>query len=584
MATWNSTRVWLVASFLLVSAATALALAAWSVPTADQQFDRVERVAVVGSATDAAAGVSHAAPSSVAPSLSAVSRDDQVSLWLVGRDGRDIARSALPVLNRRSLPGADAAVAAALDGRRTLPPDGSNVWVVALPVRLQSGERAALLAYATESGFGNSASRVLHRQLLYGTAIALLAALVIGLLIADRVSRRVQRIARAAEQIADGDFSEPLNDGFGDEIGVLAHSIDAMRERLAANFAAISSERQRLSTVLDELDEAVLTVAPDGRVEVANHATAVLLGDRPTTADELLEMLEPDAPPPLDARERVWRLADGYVSVHGRTLFLQVTPLAHADGEARLVVLADRTAEQQREETERRFIANASHELRTPLAAIVAAVEVLQTGAKDDDETRDQFLEDLQHEAARLDRLTHSLLTLARIGTGEIDPDAKPVDAGASIRRAASLMQSLATAGGVTIEADGSAEVLADDDVLEQVLLGLVGNAIRHSPGGGTIRLTASGDRGRGVIAVSDTGSGISPAELPRIFDRFYQVDRSRAGSGFGLGLAICKEFVTAMGGTIAVSSTVGEGTTFTLRLPGVTTDRTTLAATTERT
>ena len=145
-------------------------------------------------------------------------------------------------------------------------------------------------------------------------------------------------------------------------------------------------------------------------------------------------------------------------------------------------------------------------------------------------------------------------------------------------------MQSLATAGGVTIEADGSAEVVADEDVLEQVLLGLVGNAIRHSPGGGTIRLTAAGDRGRGVIAVSDTGSGIPPAELPRIFDRFYQVDRSRAGSGFGLGLAICKEFVTAMGGTIAVTSTVGEGTTFTLRLPGVTTDRTTLAATTERT
>ena len=355
VATWNSTRVWLVASFLLVSAATALALAAWSVPAADHQFDRVERVAVVGSATDAAASVSRAAPSAVAPNLASVSRDDQVSLWLVGRDGRDIARSALPVLDRRALPGADAAVAAALDGRRTLPPDGSNVWVVALPVRMQSGERAALLAYATESGFGASASHVLHRQLLYGAAIALLAAFVIGLLIADRVSRRVQRIARAAEQIADGDFSEPLSDGFGDEIGVLAHSIDAMRERLAANFAAISSERQRLSAVLDELDEAVLTVAPDGRVEVANQATVVLLGDRPATADELLALLEPDAPPPLDARDRVWRLADGYISVHGRTLFMQVTPLPHADGEARLVVVADRTAEQQREETERRF-------------------------------------------------------------------------------------------------------------------------------------------------------------------------------------------------------------------------------------
>ena len=584
MATWNSTRVWLVASFLLVSAATAFAMGAWSVPTADQQFDRLERVAVVGSATDAAANVARAQPADVSSSLITVSRDDQVSLWLVGADGRDLARSALPVLDRRKLPGADAAVAAALQGRRTLPPDGSNTWVVALPVRLQSGERVALLAYATESGFGDSASRVLHRQLLYGAAIALLAALVIGFLIADRVSRRVQRIARSAEQIADGDFSEPLSDGFGDEIGVLAHSIDVMRQRLAESFEAISSERQRLKTVLDELDEAVLTVAPDGRIEVANRATSVLLGGRPATAAELLAMLEPDAPPPLDARAHIWSLEDGFVTVHGRALFVQVTPLAHADGAARLVVVADRTAEQQREETEKRFIANASHELRTPLAAIVAAVEVLQSGAKDDDTTRDEFLEDLQHEAARLDRLTHSLLTLARIGAGEIHPARRPVDAGASIRHAASLMQSLATTGDVTIEAEGGGAVLADDDVLEQVLLGLVGNAIQHAPRGGTIRLTAASERGRVAISVSDTGSGIPPGDLPRIFDRFYQVDRSRAGGGFGLGLAICKEFVTAMGGTIAVASTVGEGTTFTLRLPGVTADRATVAATTERT
>jgi signal transduction histidine kinase len=411
---------------------------------------------------------------------------------------------------------------------------------------------------------------VLHRQLLYAAGFALLAALVIGSLIADRVSRRVQRIAVAAEQIADGDFSEPLSDGFGDEIGFLAQSIDTMRERLAANFAAITSERQRLSTVLDDLDEGVLTVAPDGRIDVANRAAAELLGARPADAAELLALLEPDAPPALDARERIWRLPDGYVTLNGRALHVQVTPLAHDGTEARLVVVADRTAEQQREETERRFIANASHELRTPLSAIVAAVEVLQTGAKDDDATRDQFLDDLQHEAARLDRLTSTLLTLARLGSGEIEPVARPIDAGRSIRQAASLMQSLAAAAGVTIETEGSAAVVTDDDVLEQVLVGLIGNAIRHSPDGATVRVVASSDRGRATVEVADTGRGIPPAELPRIFDRFYQVDRSRSSGGFGLGLAICREFVTALGGTISVASKLGVGTTFTIRLPAV--------------
>ncbi len=571
--------MWLVASFLLVSAATAVAIAAYVVPSADQRFDDLERVAAVGSATDAAARVARADPATLPATLSDISRSDRVSLWLVGADGRELARSALPAIDRRQLPGADAAVREGLAGRRVLPSDGTTEWVIALPVRLASGERTALLAYATESGFGDRSAAVLHRELLYAAGIALLAALVIGSLIADRVSRRVQRIAAAAEQIADGDFSEPLTDGFGDEIGVLAKSIDTMRERLAANFAAITNERQRLSTVLDDLDEGVLTVAPDGRIDVANRAAAELLGARPTSAAELLALLEPDAPPALDAPERIWRLPDGYVTINGRALHVRVTALVHEGVEARLVVVADRTAEQQREETERRFIANASHELRTPLSAIVAAVEVLQIGAKDDDATRDAFLDDLQHEAARLDRLTTSLLTLARLGSGEIAPVWRPIDAGRSIRQAASLMQSLAAAAGVAIETDGAAEVATDDDVLEQVLVGLIGNAIRHSPTGATVRVVASSGHGRATIEVADTGPGIPPAELPRIFDRFYQVDRSRSSGGFGLGLAICREFVTALGGTIAVASRIGEGTTFTIRLPAVPVGRPVLPA-----
>ena len=138
---------------------------------------------------------------------------------------------------------------------------------------------------------------------------------------------------------------------------------------------------------------------------------------------------------------------------------------------------------------------------------------------------------------------------------------------GQAVQHASGLMASLASASDLSVGAEGSAEALADEDVLEQVLLGLIGNAIKHTPPGGEIRLAVGEVDDAVTIDVSDTGDGIAPDELPRIFDRFYQVDRSRSGTGFGLGLAICREFVTAMGGTIDVESEVGGGTTVRLRL-----------------
>ena len=342
VARWHRTRVWLVASFLVVSAVTALAIAAWVVPAADQRFERLERAAALASATEAAARVGRAQPDAVATSLGAVSRNDQVSLWLVGADGRDITTSALPLLDRKALPGADRAISEALAGRRSLAADDAPAWVVALPVQLRSGDRAAVLAYATESGFGAGASSVLHRQLLYGVGLAFLAAVIIGILLADRVSRRVQRIALAAERIADGDFCEPLADRYLDEIGELAASIDVMRQRLAASFEALSNERQRLATVLDQLDEGVLAVAPDGRVELVNRAAGELLGRAPSSVAELAVLLP-------NSHDEAWLErgyavpADRYVSINGRVLHVQVAPLAHGDGDASLVVVSDRT-------------------------------------------------------------------------------------------------------------------------------------------------------------------------------------------------------------------------------------------------
>ena len=232
--------------------------------------------------------------------------------------------------------------------------------------------------------------------------------------------------------------------------------------------------------------------------------------------------------------------------------------------------MSDRTAERNREASERRFLANASHELRTPLAAIVAAVEVLEAGAKDDVAARDTFLADLQREAHRLQRLTDRLLTVARMGSERLQPSLQPVGLAARLAYISDLMQPLAETGGVTIAIEGDALALADPDILDQVLVGLVGNALKHTPPGGTIRLVATNDDARPGVAVIDTGEGIAESELPHVFDRFWRSDDARPVGGFGLGLGICREHVEAMNGTIAIRSELGAGTTVEALLTGV--------------
>ena len=384
-----------------------------------------------------------------------------------------------------------------------------------------------------------------------GALLAMTLSIVVSLAIASLVQRRVRRLATAAGTIAGGNFDHPVNDHFPDDIGRLAASIDEMRERLAVAFAVVERERGSLSAVLNRLEEGVIALDATGLVQIVNPAASELLG----------AAIEPGA-----CLQSPWpaALLDPYgaevETPRGR--WLRVQRVALRPGEEHgpsLLVVSDRTAERNREASERRFLANASHELRTPLAAIVAAVEVLEAGAKDDVTARDTFLADLQHEAHRLQRLTDRLLTVARMGSQTLQPSLQPVELAARLAYISELMQPLAETGGVAIATEGDALALADPDILDQVLVGLVGNALKHTPRGGTIRLVASNDGVRPSIAVIDTGEGIAESELPHVFDRFWRSDDARPAGGFGLGLGICREHVEAMNGMITIDSELGK-------------------------
>jgi signal transduction histidine kinase len=401
-----------------------------------------------------------------------------------------------------------------------------------------------------------------------GALLAMTLAVVVSLGVATLVSRRVRRLATAAGTIAGGDFAHPVSDRFPDEIGALAASIDEMRERLAVAFAVVERERGALAAVLNRLEEGVIALDPTGVVEIVNPAASKLLGV-PVERGRALGHPWPAAILNDDDGDGHDASSTDIETARGRCLRVQRAALRAEDSRgASLIVVSDRTAERNREASERRFLANASHELRTPLSAIIAAVEVLESGAKDDVTARDTFLADLQDEAHRLQRLTERLLTVARMGADSLRPALQPVALAPRLAHVSELMQPLAESGAVSITTAGDAMAIADPDFIDQVLVGLVGNALKHTPRGGTVHLAVADCDGKLRVTVADTGRGIPEHELPQVFDRFWRGDGARQAGGFGLGLGICREYVQAMGGTIAISSQLGAGTTVEILLP----------------
>jgi signal transduction histidine kinase len=563
-------RWWLSGTLAGVSLLTAVTVALYVIPTAKNQARALAQDAALGltarAAHDVATASSHG---QVDDALDVASRNGQFSLWLVDGSHRTVAASALPSVKLSTLPNASRAVSAALSGRRFVPSsDTTPSSVFALPARQGSGARLALVGYAPRTGLATRTSDALRRRLAIGAALAIALAIAVSLVIATLVTRRVRRLADAASVIASGDFDSRLSDDFPDEIGRLAHSIDEMRERLAAAFAVLEHERGGLSRVLDRLEEGVIALDPSGVVDVVNPAASELL-ETPIERGQYLALAWPDAPGELDRASTAEGVSLGLETPLGRYLHVQrvaLRPDERSGGS--LIVVSDRTAAHHRELVEQRFLANASHELRTPLAAILAAVEMLQSGAKEDATARDAFLADVQHESERLQRLTDRLLTLSRMGSGSLKPQTQATGVSARMAYVADLMEPLARSVNATLVVDGEATAQVDPDLLDQVIVGLVGNALKHMPDGGTVRLRAIAEGPTVSIRVSDSGSGIPAAEVPYVFDRFWRGDAARKADGFGLGLGIAREYVESMDGTIAIESSGDAGTTVAIVLP----------------
>ena len=386
--------------------------------------------------------------------------------------------------------------------------------------------------------------------------VAVLIGVLAGFLIAAAISHRVSRLAQAAAEMASGSFDAPLAVSGPDEIGDLARALESMRASLKESFGVLTADRNKLEAIFDGLNDAVMVVDDEGPVRFSNSAAVELLdGGRPPEA-----ML-----PQLARAAEVGFAAHPALRIGDRAYAMQARALP--DERAVLAVVRDRTEEMRREFAEADFVSNAAHELRNPLAGISGAIEVLQSGAKDDPKARDHFLSRLGEDAERMNRLTQALLTLARVeslGAGETEV----VDVPIAIRDVVAAVEPPKHVE-LVVESEPDLTAKGDPTLLRQVMIGLLTNAFKNTPPPGAVTVRGRRDGETDVILeVIDTGTGIPAAEIERVFERFYRRSESRKQEGFGLGLAIARRMVDVMGGEIGATSVQGQGSTFWVRLP----------------
>ncbi len=420
----------------------------------------------------------------------------------------------------------------------------------------------------------------IHRRLFWGSVSAAFIALLVAAFAAVFTSRRLQRIVDVAARIERGDLRARLEDNSPDEIGRVAAAIDKTAGQVERSFAAVRSSQRQLETLLNSMQDAVIAVSSDGLVQWANQPMDRLTLQRTRLNAPVVETVrDPDFLSAVNAalsRKDV-QTARATSIVPGRAFDVTAAPLP--DGGA-VAVLRDLTETERVEKTRRDFIANVSHELRTPLTSIQGYSETLLDTTPDNGSAPNrEFLEIIRKNAARMSRLTEDLLTLARVESGETRFETEPVPPIELLHDAEESFREIARSQGVELEiidGKGSASVeslplvRADREAIHQVFSNLIDNAMKYGRSGGRIILGARAAQ-RGIeFYVRDFGAGISSEHLPRLFERFYRVDkaRSRESGGTGLGLAIAKHITRAHGGTIRAESELGHGSTFLFTLP----------------
>lgn len=397
----------------------------------------------------------------------------------------------------------------------------------------------------------------------------LIAAIII--LLAAWFAWRYYRLRRSvddfARQIRQQNFEPPTR-----ELENLSSAIASLASTFDLRLAALEAERARLAAVLEQMTDGVLIADAQGIIQFANPAAGRLFQASHPLQRSIAEVLRHHQLVEAWRRcQQTREMQSESVEVPTRHQYLQlvVIPDQHANGT--LLLAQDLTRLRRLETVRRDFISNLSHELRTPLASLKALTETLQDGALDDPPAARRFIDQIQTEVDALTQMATELLELSRIEAGRLSLDLQPVPPAKLLTSACERMKLQAERAGLTLRvecAETLPKVRIDLQRMEQVLVNLIHNAVKYTKPGGEVVLFAEAGIGEVRFAVRDTGIGIPAEDIPRIFERFYRVEKSRAGSGTGLGLSIARHIVEAHKGKIWAESVEGQGSTFYFAIP----------------
>jgi two-component system phosphate regulon sensor histidine kinase PhoR len=438
-------------------------------------------------------------------------------------------------------------------------PDGDAVGVA----------RVALLLTDINSAMGHINAAI---------AVGALIAAALGILLAFQISRitvdPVRRLTKISKEMAEGNLNQEITVPSRDEVGDLARAFNRMAAKLKEAMTLVTAERDRMAIVLESMGDAIFVVDGEGRVTMTNKAAEKLLQvprDAATGRHFIEVVRDYEIHALLQRCLEKKEQQTGLVEIRSKRQLLGVIATPFQQDSGCLLLIQDLTELRKLETMRRDFIANLSHELRTPIASLKALGETLHEGAIDQPSVARDFVGKMNVEVDRLAQMVQEMGELSRIESGEAPLQKAPVDVADVAARAAERLKSQADRAGLQVKLDiasGLPSVSADQARIEQVLVNLIHNAIKFTPPGGRINISAKAEGDKLIVSVSDTGVGISEDDLPRVFERFYKADKARGGGGTGLGLAIAKHVVEAHGGRIWVESVEGRGATFSFSIP----------------
>jgi len=421
--------------------------------------------------------------------------------------------------------------------------------------------------------------------LFWATAVALVVTGALGFAVARTITGPIVEVTARAAEVAAGDFDQKIEVRSSDEIGRLAAMFNHLTTRLRETLGEMSREKNKVEAILEHMADGILALDAQGRIMLTNPAAAEMLGISEEQAvsrrpDEVNAGLRLDEPirGTLSGIEGLTKRVT--LSKPYRVITAHFAPFVNEAGDVNglVIVLHDVTEQERLDQMRKEFVANVSHELRTPLATIKSYTETLLDGALREPDVARRFLGVVASETDRMVRLVSDLLQLSQISYRRAMWDVKPVSVGDVVRSALSKLAVQIERKGLDVEVRcplDLPDVMANRDRVEQVLINVISNAVEFTPEGGRISVGAEVRDRRIAVTVEDSGVGIPEEDLPRVFERFYRVDkaRSRELGGTGLGLSIAKEIVEAHGGTIGVESEPDVGTRVTFTLPVTTGD-----------